>query len=229
MSELNNHSKNPVKFSAVSFFFKNDAKDQKTETQILGAFGYSQYFILSNLKQFLDIIKAEKQSGGPVRFFEHTPDDVPVNMFFDLDIKKKESPQEWEEHKKVVEEVKSKTRELFDNYRCHFQVLESHETNQGKEKASYHIIVKLHDSLGNHVYLKNILVAKAIAEMGFSSLIKRKVIDAKVYGDRIFRTIYSSKPKENRPLLQSKDLSDEPINEIESLLLIVLELQYAFF
>ena len=214
MSELNKKIDN---FSELTIFSKkDDAKKQKQASQILANVAYKEFFILENLSQFLDIIKNEKHNSRSVNFFEHTPDNVPINMFFDLDIKKKESPQDWKEHKKVVEEVKLKTRELFDDFTCHFHVLGSHETKEGKEKASYHIIVKVYDTLGKHVYLKNISVAKAIAIGAYSEFIKRKVVDTSVYADRVFRTIYSSKPKENRPLLHCKDFSDEPFDEIES-------------
>ena len=158
----------------------------------------TKYFWQNSYKEFMEMIKK-----SPIKdFYEHINTKQPVNCFIDIDIKK--GVILFEKHEQVLTDTLETLNNLFRDLKKKYIILESHGIN----KKSYHIILRMSDKNGNNIYFENVNYLKNI-------LSEVKDIDFKVYRDGLFRTIYSSKNGENRPLLKNK-LSDE-FDDIESL------------
>jgi P4 family phage/plasmid primase-like protien len=194
----------------IYFKTKSAALKKITSTsQILCNRSITNYFIMESHQHFLDLIKTEV----PKDFYEYIPNNVPVPIFFDIEIYKDASP-----HFDAPEEF---LNNLFDKF--HFDtnttvskvILESHSDT----KKSYHIIMKLIDSNNNHLLCKNVKELKTLHKElhldTFKDTNNKYLIDPSVYREGLFRTIYSSKLDENRPLVKSA-LSDD-FDELESL------------
>lgn len=194
---------------------KEQALAVKSSSQILGAEDLWTYFILDDHLEFITLIKNLK---GSKNFYEHIPDDVPVNMFYDIDAKECEQPKivsdAFHDPIGVAKKIIDKNRSFFGNlgYASRFIVLEAHgKTEKNENKISFHIIVKLTDNKDRNVYVENVHVARQVATHLFPDWTDCTpgVVDTNVYKDGLFRTVGSSKRNEDRPLMKSNELTDK--------------------
>jgi hypothetical protein len=208
---------------------KEEAKKKKGDSQILATIGYGNFIVLDDYHALLNLIH---EGNNKKSYCEYTPDNVPVNMFYDLDAAESPSSKLTESDKKTIknayenpeliaQEVISKTRDFFNHFglSCKFMVLSAHGWNGKMKKMSYHIIVKLKGRNGEDVFVKDMEVAKAIANNLFPEWIRLGIVDEKVYkGERVFRTIGSSQPGEDRPLVKCPILSSPGTTDMDSFL-----------
>ena len=190
------------------FTRKNCALKYLDDNKILANQGLTHYFVLNNHLEFLELIKKEE---SPC-YYEYINEKAKVKLFFDIEIYKEKSPYEYDNHKQIIIDFKNIVLDYFNNKDLvsRFIVLESHN----ETKKSYHIVVLINDPENNNIYIENVQIAKLIAKELFSELIDVKILDVSVYREGLFRTIYSSKANENRPLIRSA-LSDD-FEDIES-------------
>lgn len=100
---------------------KQAALAAKRPDQILGNMGIKTFFVLDNLTQYLDIILQNVKACDVGKnskpaycvdlpcFFEHTPSNAPVNMFYDVEATKEERPEIFDNHPAIALEIKTKT------------------------------------------------------------------------------------------------------------------------
>ena len=204
-------------------FFKNKACALKKlrDNDILCNRGITKYFAMKNHQEFLDYIK----SADIKDFYEFINALMAVALFFDVEIYKDaseffDSPETLLQH--IDDKVKSTLQSIDPNLFVHKRiVLQSHN----ESKKSFHI---LYNILGGsspeassssapvkHCLFQNVKALKDfynLCEFGtFKDSSNKHLIDPSVYREGIFRTIYSSKPNENRPLLKdplSNDFDD---------------------
>lgn len=183
------------------FTRKNCALKYLNDNNILVNQGLTHYFVLNSYSEFLELIKNDE---SPC-YYEYISDKQKIKLFMDIEIYKDKSQYEFETHIELVLDVKNKLVDFFNTQDLHstFVILESHND----VKKSYHIIVSVTDSFGNNIYFENVTVAKLVIKELFPDLIDSKIVDTSVYREGLFRTIYSSKANENRPLVRS-ELSD---------------------
>jgi P4 family phage/plasmid primase-like protien len=155
---------------------------------------YNKYFIEKCYKDFLERIKSENIR----EYCEHISNKSKVNIFLDIDIK-----ENLARDKEYLNEILEGLNSKYPSYMKRYIILSSHSLI----KKSYHVIVRMCDSNGNNVYFENVECLK-------KELLDVPYIDNSVYRDGLFRTIYSSKKNENRPLIRD-DLSDD-FDDIES-------------
>jgi P4 family phage/plasmid primase-like protien len=109
--------------------------------------------------------------------------------------------------------AKSVVWKEFPDATCKTIILESHSVI----KKSFHIILRFYDN-NQEIVFENVQQLKNLYKN--SSLDKyrnhdnKHIVDPSVYREGLFRTLYSTKSNENRPLIRS-DLSDD-FNDIES-------------
>lgn len=183
------------------FTRKNCALKYLNDNNILANQGLTHYFVLNTYSEFLELIKNDE---SPC-YYEYISDKRKIKLFMDIEIYKDKSEYEFENHVDLILDVKKKLLNFFNTQELHstFVILESHSD----VKKSYHIIVSVIDDFGNNIYFENVTVAKLVIKKLFPNLIDSKIVDTSVYREGLFRTIYSSKANENRPLVRS-DLSD---------------------
>jgi P4 family phage/plasmid primase-like protien len=184
---------------------KSEVIAEKRELQIVAARGYDKYFLVDSHEELLKIIKNDKAK----IFFEYISKECVCTMYFDIDIDKEKDIYYFEKDMELIEKLKRVVNEEYRNYKLRWIILESHS----QEKKSYHIIVRMQDNKGSNVYFKNYNVLKQHVK-NYINLIDTKAIDTIVYRDGLFRTLYSSKPKENRPFIKSETSDD--FDEVES-------------
>ena len=183
---------------------KREIIEDKKPGEIVAAYGYDKYFVVSSHKELLDRIREDTTRC----YFEHISRDIMVPLFFDLDIAKDKHPYEYEHFIKVVDQLRRTVVEDFPQYTYKWVILESHS----EEKRSFHIIARIKDMENNNVYFENCNSLKKYVTTKISKTMN--IVDTSVYRDGLFRTLYSSKPNERRPFVKS-DISDE-FDEIES-------------
>lgn len=183
---------------------KKETLEDRKPGEVVAAYGYDKYFVVSSYKELMDRIREDT---NPC-YFEHISRDAMVPLFFDMDIAKNKYPEHYEHFLEVVERLRRLVVEDFPNYTCKWIILESHSD----EKKSFHIIVRMRDMHGNSVYFANCNSLKQYVTTKVSKTID--IVDTSVYRDGLFRTIYSSKPKELRPFVKS-NISDD-FDELES-------------
>lgn len=193
----------------TSFFNKRDAIRNKPDNKLLINKAIKEYLFTDNHTTFLELIKSTESPS----FFEYISKDQPVNLFFDIEISKSKYPQQFKEHLDVVTAVKNVIEQYFQQFQKTYIVLESHSVT----KKSYHIIIRMsHDDSEASVYFKNVEDMKIVVTnlQELQEYIQLGIVDTSVYREGLFRTIYSSKPGETRPLSRS-ELSD-PFEDIET-------------
>jgi P4 family phage/plasmid primase-like protien len=178
---------------------KITAQKYLTNGQILCNNDIKKYFILNNYTEFLNTIK---YTDTPC-FYEFIPENHPVPFYFDIEIYKDKNPNDFENHSDIIQTIKSKIINFAGeewSQGIKFVILEAHCDS----KRSYHIKVL------NFSLLENVKVLKQqICELfKDSDLIDKKIMDVSVYREGLFRTIYSTKAKEDRPFIKS-ELSDD--------------------
>jgi P4 family phage/plasmid primase-like protien len=170
--------------------------------------GFTKYFLIESYCELLSLIQTSEIKD----FYEFIPSDTPLNFFLDIEIYKDKS-EYFENFSELLNEVTSRFCNLFNEYNVHKIILESHN----ETKRSFHIIFRLYKD-NNLFVFKNVKLCKHIYHTlyldSFVDTQGKSVIDSSVYREGLFRTIFSSKSGENRPLIQS-DISD-PFELIES-------------
>lgn len=192
---------------------KQEAKRIVEKNQIIASQTRSRYFIINDHQTLLETIHK-----SPIKnFYEHIPPKTPVNLYFDVEIYPSNNHNYFDQPHSIINIIKRTINNLnfLKGYTKKWVILESH--NQSKK--SFHLIIRLHDSEGVEWYfnsyedIKNLY--KSLKFDQYTSGDKNsKIIDPAVYRDGLFRTIYSSKEGEHRPLVRS-ELSDEYL-DIES-------------
>lgn len=203
---------------SVRFYSKKElALAAKNETQILISYRFKSFGIMDHYSDFLEYIKSCKNPELSEYIFEVGP----VNLFYDLDIKSKDHPTEYSNSKDIVSTVIQKTEEFLKKsfqVSVRTTVLKSHTKKKialDLQKKSYHITFHLSSENNNPVYIKSVHVCKLIAKGLFPDYTKKKIVDTSVHREGCFRSIYSSKEGERRPLIHCK-LGDQPINDMDS-------------
>jgi P4 family phage/plasmid primase-like protien len=172
----------------------------------------TNYFTIENHTEFLKLIK----SSEPKDYYEHIPSNVPVPFFFDIEIYKDKTDYYHNPDTIIntcINQVKDSCLGQFT--RMHKIVLESHAPDH---KLSFHIIIRLFNHHDQEVLFANVSQLKMLYKQfklhAFKDSSKRYLIDPSVYRDGLFRTIYSSKEGENRPLVISA--ASDSFNELQS-------------
>jgi P4 family phage/plasmid primase-like protien len=162
----------------------------KDNNKIVYTIGYFKYFYCDTYTDLLSIIDNNQS------ICEYIYPDAHVPLFFDIDIKD------------IVINTETLLAELFEKLngklKCH-SVKKIILTSHCDTKKSFHIIYRMFDENQNELLFENVSVLKKL----HSELHLNKVFDSSVYKDGLFRTVNSSKPKENRPfILQTGDILD---------------------
>ena len=151
-----------------------------------------QYFVLDDHTQFMNLIKSSKLKN----FYEFIPVNVPVPLYFDIDIKQ-DSPH-FENPNEIIDLIFAKISSMhqFSNYKIQNIILESHSA----VKRSFHIIYQFITPDNKYALFENVLSLKTlIKDFHFD----KHIVDDSVYREGLFRTLYSSKKGEDRPLVKS--------------------------
>ena len=105
-------------------------------------------------------------------------------------------------------------------------ILESHSNT----KRSFHLIIRFFKD-DKEIVFENVSILKRLyKKFGFDSYRdnqNKHIVDPSVYRDGLFRTLYSSKPNENRPIVKS-DTSDV-FDDIESFVCHISTDEYIIF
>jgi P4 family phage/plasmid primase-like protien len=208
--------------SKQKFQNKQAALKEKKDYQILAAFDCKGFHIFENYPSFITCINPKEKP----RWYEYIFEKDPVNFFFDIEIKKKEYPNEFNNFKEIIEEILKKVEDYFKKlaFTVKIIVLKSHTKTSVPEedkKISFHVIFRLRNN-SNHIYFKSVHVCKTFAEYLFPDLTKKKIIDCSVYREGCFRTLHSSKAKkgtkesENRPLIRDEKRGDQDFEDIDT-------------
>jgi P4 family phage/plasmid primase-like protien len=112
----------------------------------------------------------------------------------------------------IILEIKKTLTNYFSQfkYQIRFIVLSSHSST----KYSYHIILRLKSGDDTAIYFENVSILKSIVPKLFPELTEKKIIDTSVYREGLFRTMYSTKTGEIRPLV--KDILSDPFQPLET-------------
>jgi P4 family phage/plasmid primase-like protien len=209
-------------FGNIVFSNKRDAINKKKDTQIIATFTLQKYFCIDSHTDLLEYILASPSK----YFYEYIPKNTPINMFFDVEIYKHNDITDtntntdqnyFDNPLKIIAIIKDSINsiQLLKEYNKKWVILESHN----QEKRSFHIIIRLTDKQGNEWYFKDFTEIKLIHDLfNFKNYKSGKgsyIIDPSVYKDGLFRTIYSSKEGEDRPLVKSESITDE-FHDIDS-------------
>ncbi|NDD85269.1 hypothetical protein EBZ38_13480 [bacterium] len=181
----------------------------KSENLLVVNRSITEYFLTKNYTTFLDTIV----NANTPEYYEFIPKDAPVNPYFDIEIY---NDSEYFDNPNVILELCTKQiMNYFDTLDVNIQkiILQSHNA----AKKSFHMIFRVRNAHGELVVLKNVARLKAMYESSILKDLKcngKHIVDPSVYREGLFRTMYSSKSGENRPLVGC-DLSD-PFNDIET-------------
>jgi len=185
--------------------------------QLLVNRGITKYFILPNHQAFIDLIGSSVVKD----FYEYIPAQVQVPFFFDIEIYRGNS-EYFENPKLVIDACVNHVRNLFVNTHNHPQygfktiILESNS----ESKRSYHVIIRVTDEQDQEILFANVGQLKDLYKSfgldAYRDTNNKNLVDPSVYREGLFRTIYSSKTGEVRPLVKC-DWSD-PFTDIETLI-----------
>jgi P4 family phage/plasmid primase-like protien len=182
---------------SIKFFKtkKECIRENEKQRGLIANYGIKKYFIVKDYGSLLGKIQETSKKS----YFEFIPDTIPVKLFFDIEIFK-EKNLEWYNNPRLVIDVISR------EYGNEYILLESHKRTV-PEKQSYHIIFP-------NVIFSNVLGLKrqVMSSMNLLEFMKEKVIDTSVYREGLFRTLYSSKEGEDRPLMYS---NNSPIKDAD--------------
>ena len=195
----------------IHYYKKKDTALKKLEKEkILCNRSIIHYFITENYTNFLSIIKKSKIKD----FYEYIPKDKVVCFFFDIEIYK-DSSQYFEEYNIILEKCYNCIGDIIgDTYTIKKIILESHS----ETKRSFHIILRIRDNNNKELLFKDVNDLKNIYKLceldKFKDNQNRQLIDPSVYREGLFRTLYSSKNGENRPLVKS--IYSDDFNDLET-------------
>lgn len=123
--------------SAMDMYFntKREALASLPYNKILANRNLREYFHVENHSSLLHKIKE-----NPIpHVYEYIPKLQPVNLFFDIEIRKHKYPIEYDSSEQVINNVKLAVDQRFPEHTNQFIVLESHTAL----KKSYHVIVHI--------------------------------------------------------------------------------------
>jgi len=199
--------------NCIVYSRKNSAIKKANSThKIVANRQITNYFAIDNHQQLLNIIKESE----PKDFYEYIPSNVPVPFFFDIEIYKDKTDY-YNNPNTIINTCVEQVKEIcLGQFTSMIQiVLESHARDH---KLSFHIIVRLFNENNQEILFANVSQLKSLYKQfklhAFKDSSKKYLVDPSVYRDGLFRTIYSSKEGENRPLVVS-ELSDS-FDEIQS-------------
>jgi P4 family phage/plasmid primase-like protien len=183
----------------LHYFKSKDSAKKKlgTTNKIICNRNIFQYFLLDDYAQFIELIKSVKLKN----FYEFIPINIPVPLYFDIDIKR--DSVYFQNSDEIIELLLNTVSSMqqFSSYTPRRLILESHNT----EKKSYHIILQFINREDAFVLFENVQALKTlIKDIDFD----RNVVDDSVYREGLFRTLYSSKRGEDRPLVKSSTSND---------------------
>lgn len=181
--------------------------EDSENSDILCNKGITNYFITKNHQTFLHTILS-----SPIKdFYEYIPSNIPVPLFFDIEIYKGFSDF-FDDTDSLLNTVNNTVNEYFHSIDPLYKmsspiVMQSHSD----DKKSFHIIICcLHND--NFVLFENVKQLKNLHSYlkfdKFKDTKNRYLIDPSVYREGLFRTLYSSKNKENRPIVKCGDFDD---------------------
>jgi P4 family phage/plasmid primase-like protien len=169
-----------------------------------------KYFLVDDYADFLKTIKKTRVKD----FYEYISNSVPVCFFLDIEIYKDGSPY-FEDSKTLLDTCIHKVKAHFDEYNIRTIILESHDLTL---KKSYHIIFRCVDTAEREVMFQNVNDLKEIYKtLGLDEYVdinQKHLVDPSVYREGIFRTIYSSKTGETRPLIENE--WSDPFEDIQT-------------
>jgi P4 family phage/plasmid primase-like protien len=190
---------------------KSVALKNVQENMLLANRRLTHYFVLSNHNDFLDVILT-----SVIRdYYEYVPKNVPVHFFFDIEIYKQSCQVYFDDPHPIIQECIQNVKSLLAAD-CVVQtiVLESHSDI----KKSFHVILRIRNGDNVQVLFENVQVLKRLYkrfDLGkFRDDQDKHLVDPSVYREGLFRTLYSSKVGENRPLVRCS-ISDD-FEDIES-------------
>ena len=165
--------------------------------------GITEYFVLQDYEEFLQLI----QSAPRPSFFELITESQVVVPFFDIEIYN-DSPF-FSLPNEIINTVKSSLSDHLQYDSATWIILQSHN----EIKKSFHIVVRAYKN--NKLITASVKDLKSLYENMSLSIFKGKregrtysIIDPCVYREGLFRTIYSSKPDESRPLVKCSTSDD---------------------
>lgn len=192
-------------------YYKNKSSAlKKVEYGILCNRGITQYFILDNYDIFLNVIK-----NSPIKnFYEYIDGNKPVCFYYDIEIYTES--EYFDNYTFIIDKCIENIEILISNknYVLKKIILESHS----QEKKSFHIIIRIYNEDGKEILFQNVEKLKSIYNTfnlkSFKDNKNRYLVDPCVYRQGLFRTLYSSKNGEIRPLIKS-DISED-FEELET-------------
>ena len=197
---------NPPDLNLVYYKNKTTAQKHLKEGCILANRSFTKYFILENYTSFLDTILHSPQRD----FYEYIPSNIPVNFFLDIEIYKDQS-EYFAEPENLLQTVFDDFVSYFKDYVVKKIVLESHSDT----KKSFHVIFRLEKEDSLYCF-ESVKACKRLYKLLHFDKYKDKhnkyIVDPSVYREGLFRTIYSSKTGESRPLVYSDILTDNSTN-----------------
>jgi P4 family phage/plasmid primase-like protien len=175
--------------------------------------GITSYFLCDAYQQFLDNIKSTTAPD----YYEYISANIPAPPFFDIEIYKETSPL-FEDFHPVLDACINRTQQYVTSKHPESTmtriILESHSD----QKRSFHVILRFKDSDDKAIFfgsvedLKHLYADLKLDEFKDSN--NKNLVDKSVYREGLFRTLYSSKTGQARPLIKS-ELSDD-FEELES-------------
>jgi P4 family phage/plasmid primase-like protien len=163
-----------------------------------------KYFILKDYVCFKNLIEKDYPLAN---YYEFIRENAVLKYFLDIEIYQNKDQSSYNKHEDIIKSICKRLEEVFfaefGVTEIKFIILESHS----EEKKSYHIILNLKRD-NKSLYFKNVKGFKRFTTNLFLELTSNKIIDISVYREGLFRTYYSTKFGEDRPLIKSH-LSDE--------------------
>ena len=96
----------------LKFYSKKiTAQKYLLHSEILCNYNLQKYFICKNYIDFLNIIKQDKTPC----YFEYISNEVPVPIFFDIEIYKEKNPNEFNNSNLVIQEIISIIKKFYEN------------------------------------------------------------------------------------------------------------------
>lgn len=160
-------------------------------------YNITKYFKQNSYKEFLQTILSYPEKSR--HFYEFISEKQCVKPFFDIEIYKDKHPEFF--NNDIIDIIESVVSKNFEN--ISIQILTSHNS----EKLSFHII-------GNGYHFANVKLLKewVLNIPEFTHYITEKIIDTSVYREGLFRTIFSTKTGEFRPLLPRDNSFDNSLD-----------------
>jgi P4 family phage/plasmid primase-like protien len=194
----------------MKFYKKRVAIEEGSRTNKLVAnCETTKYCLFNNHPHFLQHIKLQETPC----FYEFISSNIPVCPFFDIEIYN--DSEFYTNYTEIIDICKNCIINNIDEHlKVRTIVLESHS----EFKKSFHLIFRISDDEGVEYLFDSV---KSLKDLWFKNKLnkyrdinKKYLIDPSVFREGLFRTIYSSKLGEIRPLIKS-DLSDD-FEDIES-------------